>query len=175
MNSVPALAIWITGLPASGKSTVTNELASQLRRAGIVPAVLESDAFRAILTPEPTYAPDERDRFYQQLADIGALITQQGISVIFDATANRRAYRNRARAFIPRFLEVFVDAPLDICRSRDPKGIYRAADSSGAVNVPGVQAPYEPPLTPDLTLDGTAAPDHNATRIMARLREAGWI
>lgn len=175
MSTAPAFAVWITGLPASGKSTVARELESQLREAGIDPVVLESDALRTILTPEPTYAPDERDRFYRQLADIGALIARQGIPVIFDATANRRAYRDRARAAIPRFLEVFVDSPLALCRSRDPKGIYRSADSSRASTVPGVQTPYEPPLAPGLVLDGVAAPGHSASRIVAKIREVGWI
>jgi adenylylsulfate kinase len=80
---------------------------------------------------------------------IGVLLTQHGVPVIFDATANRRSYREAARGQIPRFVEVFVDGPLEVCIERDPKGIYRSAG-----NVPGLQAAYEPPRKPDLTIDG---------------------
>src|ERR1700688_2344586 len=140
-----AFGIWITGLPASGKSTLTAALKEQLRGRGVDVAVLESDALRKTFTPNLRYDEEERDTFYQQLADVGALLTEQVVPVVFDATANRRAYRDRARKQIRHFLEIYVDCPLATCMARDPKGIYRQAQGSSTAKVPGVHTPYEPP------------------------------
>lgn len=169
-NNHTAFAVWITGLPASGKSTLTAALKEQLRVRGVDVAVLESDTLRKALTPNPRYDEEERDTFYRQMADTGTLLTRQGIPVIFDATANRRAYRDTARREIPRFLEIFVDCPLSTCMARDPKGIYQ----SGAA-VPGVQAPYEPPEAPDLVVHCETDPPAAARRVIALLSEKGYI
>jgi adenylylsulfate kinase len=175
-NNVQAFGIWITGLPASGKSTLTAALKEELRASAVDVAVLESDTLRKTFTPHPTYDEKERDTFYQQLADVGALLTAQGVPVIFDATANRRAYRDRARQQIPHFLEVFVDCPLKTCLARDPKGIYRQAQGSATATVPGLQTAYQPPPRPDLIVDCEAeAPDAAAKRVVALLIEKGYI
>jgi adenylylsulfate kinase len=168
-------AIWITGIPASGKSSITRELVVLLNEQGVLPAVLESDALRSILTPKPTYSPEERDRFYHQMAQIGEMLCQEGIPVIFDATANRREYRNYARSLISSFFEVLVECPVELCRTRDPKGIYAAADQGKAVSVPGVQALFEPPIEPDVVVDGREDPRISADTIVRRLRERGDI
>jgi adenylylsulfate kinase len=175
MKERQGFAIWITGLPASGKSSITRELVGKLKDEGVVPAILESDALRSILTPEPSYGPEERDRFYLQMARIGEMLCREGIPVIFDATANRRDYRNHARARIASFLEVLVECPLEICRKRDPKGIYAAADEGRTSSVPGVQVPFEPPLQPDVIVDCREDPLINADAIFRRLRERGDI
>jgi adenylylsulfate kinase len=90
--------VWITGLPASGKSTVTAELAKQIRENGIKVTVLESDALRKMFSIPPRYDEQDREYFYGSLAFIGRVLTTNGISVIFDATANRRAYRDKHEA-----------------------------------------------------------------------------
>ena len=171
-----AFAIWITGLPASGKSTLAAALKDQLRARGIDVAVLESDALRKSFTPNPRYDEEERNAFYKHMADVGALLTQQGVPAIFDATANRRAYRERARQQIPRFLEIYVDCPLSTCMARDPKGVYRQAQCGATATVPGLQTPYEPPESPDLTVDCEAEPPQAAARrVLSLLAEKGYI
>jgi adenylylsulfate kinase len=171
-----AFAVWVTGLPASGKSTIVAALTAQLMDRGVDVAVLESDALRQIFTPHPHYDEEERATFYRQLAYVGALLTRHGVPVIFDATANRRIYRDRARQQIPRFLEVYVDCPLETCMSRDPKGIYRKAREGAANTVPGLQATYEPPKEPDLVVLGDRqAPEAAAKRIIAELVERGYL
>jgi adenylylsulfate kinase len=175
MKGKQGFAIWITGIPASGKSSITRELVEKLNEQGVLPAVLESDVLRSILTPEPTYKHEERDRFYLQMAQIGEMLSREGIPVIFDATANRREYRNHARSRISSFLEVFVECPLELCRKRDPKGIYAAADRGKATSVPGVQEPFEPPLEPEVVVDGREDPRFSADVIVRRLRERGDI
>jgi adenylylsulfate kinase len=170
MKQDRGFAVWITGLPASGKSSITRELVRILNEKGVFPAVLGSDALRSILTPEPTYGPEERDRFYLQMAQIGEMLSCEGIPVIFDATANRRKYRDHARSRISSFIEVLVECPLELCRRRDPKGIYAAANQGHATNVPGVHAPFEPPLEPDVVVDGSEDPRISADAIVRLLR-----
>jgi adenylylsulfate kinase len=169
-------AVWITGLPASGKSTIVASLTAQLAARGVDVAVLESDSLRQIFTLHPRYDEEERDNFYRQMAYVGILLTQHGVPVIFDATANRRIYRDRVRQQIAKFLEVYVDCPLTICISRDPKGIYRAARTGTANAVPGLQASYEPPQEPDLVVRGDEeAPEVAAQRIVAKLVEKKYV
>ena len=152
-DSSKAFAIWITGLPASGKSTIARELTAQLETLGYTIEVLESDAVRQVLTPHPTYAQAERDLFYRALAFMGAKLVSHGITVIFDATANRRSYRDFARSLIPRFIEVAVECPLELAMQRDYKGTYLRGQHGESATVPGLQDPYEAPVNPEVAID----------------------
>jgi len=172
----PAFAVWVTGLPASGKSTLVAALRSQFESLGIDVAVLESDVLRRVFTPNAAYQAEDRDLFYKQVAYVGVLLTEHGIPVIFDATANLRRYRDEARRQIPQFIEVFVDCPLSTCIERDPKGIYRMAREGGAGAVPGVGAVYEPPIAPDVTVrSGEESGEASAQRIIAKLRANAFL
>src|SRR5687768_16093328 len=101
-----SFAIWITGLPASGKSTIAAALRLRLETPGLHLEVLESDVVRQNLTPSPSYSHEERDLFYRALAFMGSRLVAHGVTVIFDATATKRAYREYARHLISRFIEV---------------------------------------------------------------------
>ena len=162
-------AVWLTGPPASGKSTVARALADALRRRNIRTAVLESDALRAILTPDATYEPAERDRFYAEVADLAALLVRQGVPVIVDATAPRRAHRERLRRAVPDLVEVLVATPREICERRDPKGLYARARGGGAPHLPGATESYEEPEKPDVVVSGTAPPEESAREILRAL------
>jgi adenylylsulfate kinase len=161
-------------LPASGKSTIARALARQLAGRGIDCTVLESDELRRLLTPHARYDDEERDTFYSQIVWIGALLARHGVPVIFDATANRRAYRDGGRKEFAAFLEVYVACPLEVCMARDPKHIYRTAPKQG--NVPGLQSDYEEPLNPEVVVRGdTEDPDTAAGRILAALADRGYL
>jgi adenylylsulfate kinase len=176
LKTRPAFAVWITGLPASGKSTLAAAVKAELAARGADLAVLESDELRKIFTPDAHYDEKERDAFYRQIVYVGTLLTSHGVPVLFDATANRRAYRELARRQIPRFLEVYMDTPLQTCVARDPKGIYRQARGGKASTVPGVQAQYEAPGDPDLTIHGDReSPDAAAGKIIAQLIEREYL
>ena len=171
-----SFAVWLTGLSGSGKSAIARELAHLLHGRGVALSVLESDVLRTQLTPFPRYDERERDFFYAALLELGAFSVARGVPVIFDATANRRAYRDAARARIPRFAEIFVDTPLEICAARDPKGLYRAAQAGESSTLPGLQASYEAPLSPELVLRGNrGTPQLSAETIVERLRSLGWV
>ena len=167
-----ALAIWITGLPASGKSTIVAALTPQLEGLGCVVEVLESDAVRRVLTPTPTYSHVERDLFYRALAFMGARLVAHGVTVIFDATANRRAYRDFARSSMPNFIEVAVECPLDLAMQRDYKGTYRRGQRGESTTVPGLQEPYEAPLNPEVTIDTTKLSPKEAARVILQFARA---
>ncbi|ALA60231.1 adenylyl-sulfate kinase [Nitrospira moscoviensis] len=149
----PALAIWLTGLPASGKSTIAAALKPKLEALGCTVEVLESDAVRRLLTPTPTYSEQERDLFYRALAFMGARLVAHGVTVIFDATATKRAYRDCARSLIPKFIEVAIECPLELAIQRDYKGTYQRGQRGETSTVPGLQSPYEPPLNPEVRVD----------------------
>jgi len=171
-----AFAVWLTGLPASGKSTVARALAAELAGRGIRAALLESDIVRREITPHPEYGDTGRDAFYATLAYLARMLVLHGVPVIIDATANRRTYRDRAREAIPRFLEVHIRCPLAVCQARDPKGIYRRGAEGTAQNVPGISAPYEPPLMPEVVVDGERDdPAVAAGRIVAALEKKGFL
>jgi adenylylsulfate kinase len=168
-----AFAVWLTGLPGSGKSTIAKALLAALHARGIGAAVLESDVLRTQLTPFPRYDEAERDDFYGTMARWGADLASRSKPVIFDATANKRAYREAARSDIARFAEVFVDTPIEICAARDPKGLYR---KQRATTLPGLQVPYEPPLAPELIVRGDqGSPGQAATAIIELLERRGWL
>ena len=176
MEPKQAFAVWVTGLPASGKSTLVAALRSQFASLNLDVAVLESDVLRRVFTPKAEYQKEDRDLFYRQITYVGLLLTQHGVPVIFDATANLRRYRDEARKQIPKFCEVFVDCPLEVCMARDPKGIYRRGREGAAGAIPGLQAAYEPPLASDITIhDGREPVEQSAQHIIAKLREKGFI
>ena len=105
----------------------------------------------------------------------GSLLVTHGVPVLFDATANRRAYRAGAREATERFIEVYVDSPLEVCMTRDPKGIYRKAQSGEASTVPGVQASYEPPEHPDVVVSGSGEGTEAARTILRTLEGRGYV
>ena len=161
-----SFAVWLTGHSGSGKSAIARELLRLLHERGVELSVLESDVMRTQLTPYPRYDDADRDFFYGFLGKIGVSLVEEGKTVIYDATANRRAYRDAARKRIARFAEVYIDTPLEVCRARDPKGLYRK----------GMQIAYEAPLAPEVRLHGDhGTPAQSAAAVMAWLEGRGWI
>lgn len=155
---------------------LTAALVRQLHARELDPVVLESDALRRIFVSDARYDAHDREYFYGAIAFIGQVLTEQGIPVIFDATANLRSYRDRARTAIPRFIEVYVDSPIEVCMKRDPKGIYRTAREGNANNVPGLGAPYEPPKSPEIVVHGDSEEaDSAAARIVDLLIARGFL
>ncbi len=174
-HSPAAFAIWITGLPASGKSTITALVKPELEQLGLTVEVLESDEVRRLLTPGASYSQEERDAFYRALAFTGSRLVAHGVTVMFDATASRRSYREFARGLIPRFTEVSVECPLAVCMQRDKKGTYQKGRQGESTTVPGLQAPYEAPLTPDLAIDTTVLTPHDAAGQVVALVKKKFI
>jgi adenylylsulfate kinase len=149
----PGFAVWLTGLPSSGKTTVANILKNLLSERDVPVQVLDSDNLRQRLTPHLTYVPEDRAGFYDLLIFLAQLLTDNGVNVIIAATASRRAYRKTARAHLKRFAEVFLDCSPDACRSRDPKRLWEKADKGEIGFLPGVGEQFEPPESPEVRVD----------------------
>lgn len=168
--------VWVTGLPGSGKSVVSQALLRLLKQKGVSAQILASDALRKVLTPKPTYSLEERDTVYHTLAYIAKLLTQNHVNVIIDATGNLRRYRQNARKQIPNYIEAYLECPLKVCIQREtergktyqaPKQIYKKAQEGKAPTVPGMGQPYQPPLNPEMTIDTTKnTPKQTAQKIL---------
>jgi adenylylsulfate kinase len=169
-------AVWITGLPGSGKSSVARAAAADLAARGEAVEVLELDALRRALTPVATYDDAEREAVYRSLVTIAAVLTRAGCPVIIDATGHKREWRDLARATIGEFAEVQLECPLDVARERErtrgpghhPRAIYARAGRPGAT-VPGVDVAYEPALAPELIIDTATEPVESAGARVAAL------
>ena len=163
-------AIWFTGLPSSGKTTAAREVGHLFLARGVLVQLLDSDALRRKLTPQPRYTTSERDGFYKVLVFLAGFLTDHGLNVLIAATGSRRAYRLAARERMPRFAEVYVHCPPAVCRERDPKGLWARADRGEIDNLPGANAPYEAPLDPEVLVDtASLSLQAAARRILAQL------
>jgi adenylylsulfate kinase len=151
---VRGAVIWLTGRPAAGKSTLASAVRARLDELGRAACVLDSDLVRAALVPAPGYDDQGRLAFYTTLGHLAAYLAAQGLIVLVPATANRRAFRERARAIAPAFVEVFVSAPSETCAQRDSKGLYARARAGALAGLPGVDAAYEEPEAPDVVAAG---------------------
>jgi adenylylsulfate kinase len=144
--------VWLTGLPASGKTTLARGIVAAL--GGRPHSLLDSDELRAATGALFGYDDAGRDAFYAMLAGLAAVLARQGQIVVVSATAPRRAHREHARQAAPRMIEVHVATSLDACRDRDPKGLYAAAAADPTSTLPGVGAAYEPPVAPEVIAQG---------------------
>ena len=148
-----AFAVWITGLPGSGKTSIAKKVCESLNAKH-----LQLDQIRKVITPHPEYTEKERDIVYASLAYMAYLLVDSGINVVIDATANKQRYRDLARTLIPRFVEVYVNCPLEMCIEREcirhakysPAHIYASSGKGGTV--PGVDVLYEAPMHPEVVV-----------------------
>ena len=172
----PGFAIWLTGLPASGKTTLAHALSRLLAERGVAVQLLDSDELRRRLTPNPTYSAEERDWFYHVITFLAELLTTNGVNVLIAATASRRAYRQAARERLARFAEVHVECPPRVCRARDPKGLWARADRGEITNLPGADAPYEAPDDPEARVDTAHHSARTAARrVLGQLEDRGLL
>jgi adenylylsulfate kinase len=172
----PGFAIWLTGLPASGKTTLAQALSRLLAERGIAVQLLDSDELRRRLTPNPTYSAGERDWFYDIVTFLAELLTSNGVNVLIAATASRRAYRQAARERIARFAEVHVECPPRVCRARDSKGLWERADRGEITNLPGADAAYEAPDAPEARVDTAHhSAQAAARRVLGQLEDRGFL
>lgn len=177
--------VWITGLPGCGKSSVAEALIKFLLQRGIRAQLLSSDDLRKVLTPKPTYSPEERDIVYETLVYIARLLTKNDVNVVIDATGNLRRYRDNARRQIQKYMEAYLECPLEVCIEREskrvethhaPKQIYKSALDGKAPTVPGIGQPYEPPINPEITISTVLyTPEQAAQKIMEAILEKWYV
>ena len=167
------ICYWLTGLPGAGKTTLADAFQRRLRSEGRQACVLDADVLREGINRDLGYSPEDRSENVRRIAEVARLFAAEGLIVIVSCIAPYRADRERVRQRFPegRYFEVFVDAPIEVCIARDPKGLYRKARQGVAEQVTGVSAPYERPERPDIVLTaGALALD---TCVGALLRHLG--
>ncbi len=169
-------AVWFTGLPSSGKTVMAEKLCEILVERGIEAVLFDSDDLRRILTPRPVYTEEERDWFYGVIVYLAEHLTESGVNVIISATAPRRYYRASARLHIEKFAEVFVDCPETLCRSRDPKGLWKRAECGEIKSLPGAGIPYEEPSLPEIRIaTARTSISEGAHRVLDGLDSLGFL
>jgi adenylylsulfate kinase len=168
------LCVWVTGLSSSGKSTISQAVREELLRSGHKVEWLDGDAVRQHISKGLGYSKEDRDENIRRIGYVAELLTRNGVIVLVSAISPYRAVRDEMRARIAKFLEVYVEAPLDICRQRDVHGIYRRSQAGEIQHVTGVDDPYEPPLNPDVVCHtGLETPEESVAKVMARIASTG--
>ena len=171
-------AIWFTGLSGAGKSTIANLVEQKLHALGGHTAMLDGDNVRHGLNRDLGFTEADRVENIRRATEVARLMVEAGLIVLVSFISPYRSDRDSARErFEPgEFLEVFVDTPVDECRKRDPKGLYKRADAGLLRNFTGVDAPYEAPENPELRLETTGATaEQLAEKVIAALRQRGMI
>lgn len=148
MAGVESGVLWVSGLPASGKTTLAHQVVDAFRRRGLEAALVDSDEVREMLTPSPTFRGQERRMVYRSIAHAAEGLSTEGIVAVVAATAHSRDLQEEAEAICRHIYWVLADCPLPVCERRDPKGLYRKARADQENTLPGVGLPYEPPPAP---------------------------
>ena len=149
------MIIWLTGLSGAGKSTIANRLEQEIQAAGKHTYLLDGDNLRHGLNRDLGFSLEDRAENVRRVAEVAQVMVDAGLIVIAALISPLRSQREMARSLVPEgeFFEIFIDAPLDVCESRDPKGLYARARKGELQDFTGIDSPYEVPLKPDLRID----------------------
>jgi len=168
--------IWFTGLSGAGKSTLSGVIEQRLKAAGLAVEVLDGDEVRTHLSKGLGFSREDRDTNIKRIAYVCKLLTRNGVICISAAIAPYREAREWARREIGDFVEVYVKCPLDVCRERDVKGLYKLVDEGKIKHFTGVDDPYEEPEQPDLVVETDKETiEESVSRIFAKLVELGYL
>ena len=173
-----ACVVWLTGLSGAGKSTISNLVERELHRLGRHTYLLDGDNVRHGLNKDLGFTDADRVENIRRVAEVARLMVDAGLIVIVSFISPFRSERRMARALLAEgeFVEVFVDTPLAVAESRDPKGLYRKARQGELKNFTGVDSPYEAPEHPELRIDTTQlTAEQSAERVIEELRRRGVL
>jgi adenylylsulfate kinase len=195
LNAHRGCVVWFTGLSGCGKSTVANVVDHQLHQLGVRSYVLDGDNVRHGLNATPQmlaakygdefgrrfglgFGQQDREENIRRVGAVAALLCDAGLVTLTAFVSPYRADRDAVRASLPQgdFLEVFVNAPLEVCEARDPKGLYKKARAGQIKDFTGIDAPYEAPLDAELVLESDkASPEALAAQVLQFLHERGKL
>jgi len=149
------VVIWFTGLSGSGKSTIANQVANGLHQLGKLTYVLDGDNIRHGLNKNLGFSPEDREENIRRIGEVAKLFADAGVITTTAFISPYRKDRDKAREILEdgRFIEVFVDCPLEVCESRDPKGLYKKARAGEIKEFTGIDAPYEVPENAEIVIN----------------------
>ncbi|ABE30492.1 adenylylsulfate kinase [Paraburkholderia xenovorans LB400] len=177
MSAARGAVIWMTGLSGAGKSTLANALHLRLKEAGQAAIVLDGDVLRRGLNADLGFTPEDRTENLRRVAHVAALFMQQGFVVIAAVISPEHRHRRAAREIVGEgFVEVFVNAPLQVCEARDAKGLYARARRGEIAHFTGISDPFEAPLAADLVIETDRMPvNEGVDRLLAHLVTMGRV
>ena len=168
--------VWFTGLPSSGKSTLARLVEAEIRRRGFPVVVLDGDEVRTWLTAGLGFSREDREENIRRIAHLAMFQNRAGVATITAAISPYQSAREDARRVIGRFLEVYVDCPLDVCEARDVKGLYKKARRGEVQRFTGVSDPYEIPPAPDVVVrTDRESKEQCVARIVERIEAMGFL
>ena len=172
----PGFCIWLTGLPSAGKTTIAKELVPLLRARGWPVELLDGDEVRRGLSSDLGFDRHSRETHAKRVTFVAKLLARNGAIPIVALISPYRTSRREARAKIGRFVEAYVNTPIDTCRQRDVKGLYRRALAGEIKEMTGVDDPYEPPQNPEIIVETlSVTPGQSAEYIVRELERLRWI
>ncbi len=168
--------IWFTGLSGAGKSTLSEAIEERLQARGRNVEILDGDIVRTHLSKGLGFSREDRDTNIKRIAFVCGLLTRNGVICISAAIAPYREARQWARQEIGNFVEVYVNCPIEVCRQRDVKGLYKLVDEGKITGFTGVDDPYEEPEHPELVVETCKETiEESVGRIFAKLEELGYL
>ena len=168
--------IWFTGLSGAGKSTLSAIIEQRLKARKCNVEVLDGDIVRTHLSKGLGFSREDRNTNIQRIAFVCSLLTRNGVICIAAAISPYREAREWARKEIVNFVEVYIKCPLEVCRKRDVKGLYKLADEGKLTGFTGVDDPYEEPEHPELVIETDKETiEESVARIFAKLVELGYL
>ena len=174
--SYKGFTLWFTGLSGSGKSTISEVIEREFKKRSVNHEILDGDVVRTNLSKGLGFSKADRDTNIRRIGFVCHLLSRNGVVAVSAAISPYRNIRDENRALIGDFVEVFVDAPLEECEKRDPKGLYKKARSGEIKEFTGVSDPYEEPLNPEIVCHtDKETVEESAAKILDKLKDLGYI
>lgn len=176
MTEQQGFVLWMTGLSGAGKTTIAKIVEQKLKERGLRIERLDGDVVRESLTRDLGFTKEDRDKNIERVTFVAKLLSRNQVGVICSFISPYQATRDKVREETTNFLEVFINAPLDVCIERDVKGLYKQALAGEIDNFTGISDPYEAPVDPDIEVKTNAEePEQSAATLVAALEERGLI
>jgi adenylylsulfate kinase len=170
------VTVWLTGLSGAGKTTITKALEEKLLSEGYDIEVLDGDVVRTNLTKGLGFSKPDRDENIRRIGFVANLLTRHGVIVLVSAISPYREIRDEVRGKIGDFVEIFVNAPLEVCEDRDVKGLYKKARAGEIKSFTGIDDPYEAPLNPEVECrTDLETLEESVSKVWKKLEELGYI